>query len=36
MTITELVSRQVSRQVNAVRNNNSSNIKPMKQMELKL
>jgi putative SOS response-associated peptidase YedK len=36
MTITELVSRQVSRQVNAVRNNNSSNIKPMKQVELKL
>ena len=36
MTITELASHPVSRQVNAVRNNNSTNIKPLKQMELGL
>jgi putative SOS response-associated peptidase YedK len=36
MTITELASRPVSRQVNAVYNNDPSNIKPLKQMELDL
>jgi putative SOS response-associated peptidase YedK len=36
MTVTELTSRPVSTQVNAVRNNDPSNIKPLKQMELAL
>jgi hypothetical protein len=36
MTIAELDSRQVSGQVNAVYNNDSSNIRPLEQMELKL
>ncbi len=36
MTITEICSRQVSRQVNAVRNNEPSNIKPLEQLKLKL
>jgi len=36
MTITELASRPVSKQVNTVYNNDPSNIKPLKQMELEL
>jgi len=36
MNITEICSRPVSRQVNAVQNNEPSNIKPLKQMELEL
>jgi putative SOS response-associated peptidase YedK len=36
MNITELASHPVSRQVNTVRNNESSNIKPLEQLKLKL
>jgi len=36
MTITEFASHPVSRQVNTVRNNEPSNIKPLEQLKLKL
>jgi len=36
MTISEMYSRPVSKQVNTVRNNEPSNIKPLKQMDLEL
>ncbi len=36
MTITELVSRPVPKQVNGAHNNEASNIRPLKQMELEL
>lgn len=36
MIITELASHPVSKQVNAAHNNNPSNIRPLKQMELEL
>ena len=36
MNITEFASHPVSRQVNAVRNNERSNIKPLEQLKLKL
>ena len=34
-TVTELINRPVSKQVNNVRNNEASNIKPLEQMEIK-
>jgi len=34
-TVTELIHRPVSKQVNNARNNEASNIQPLKQMEIK-